>query len=72
MVNRTVSVHAGIYGIGIYAIMLPSSGFSVAHCIWILTSWGTDVSIIDTSRPGHTKDHHKNGTNCLPAWNAMR
>ena len=24
------------------------------------------------SRPGHTKDHHKNGTNCLPAWRAMR
>ena len=24
------------------------------------------------SRPGHTKDHHKNGTNCLPAWYAMR
>ena len=24
-----------------------------------------------TSRPGHTKDHHKNGTNCLPAWHAM-
>ena len=23
-------------------------------------------------RPGHTKDHHKNGTNCLPAWHAMR
>ena len=23
------------------------------------------------SRPGHTKDHHKNGTNCLPAWHAM-
>ena len=20
--------------------------------------------------PGHTKDHHKNGTNCLPAWPA--
>ena len=19
------------------------------------------------SRPGHTKDHHKNGTNCIPA-----
>ena len=30
MANRIVSVHAGIYGIGIYAIMLPSSGFSVA------------------------------------------
>ena len=24
------------------------------------------------SRPGHTKHHHKNGTNCLPAWHAMR
>ena len=21
-------------------------------------------------RPGHTKDHHKNSTNCLPAWHA--
>ena len=32
MANRIVSVHAGIYWLGIYAIMLPSSGFSVAHC----------------------------------------
>ena len=24
------------------------------------------------SRPGHTKDHHKNGTDCLPVWHAMR
>ena len=31
MANRIVSVHAGIYGMGIYAIMMPSSGFSVAH-----------------------------------------
>ena len=31
MANRIVNVHAGICGIGIYAIMLPSSGFSVAH-----------------------------------------
>ena len=23
-------------------------------------------------RPGHTKDHHKNGTNCLPSWHTMR
>ena len=22
------------------------------------------------SCPGHTKDHHKNGTNCLPALHA--
>ena len=33
MANRIVRVHAGIYGMGIYTIMLPSSGFSVAH--WI-------------------------------------
>ena len=24
------------------------------------------------SRPGHTKDHYKNGTNCLPAWQASQ
>ena len=24
------------------------------------------------SRPGHNKDHHKNGTYCLPAWHTMR
>ena len=23
------------------------------------------------SQPGHTKDHHKSGTNCLPARHAM-
>ena len=34
MANRIVSVHAGIYGMGIYVIMLPSSGFSVAY--WTL------------------------------------
>ena len=22
-------------------------------------------------KPGHTKYHDKNGTNCLPAWNAI-
>ena len=31
MANQIVSIHAGIYGMGIYAIMLPSTGFSVAH-----------------------------------------
>ena len=29
MANGIVSVHAGIYGIWIYAIMLPSSGRSL-------------------------------------------
>ena len=24
------------------------------------------------SRPGDIKDHHKNGTSCLPAWHAKR
>ena len=35
MANRIVglSVHAWIYGMGINAIMLPSSGFSVAYCV---------------------------------------
>ena len=23
------------------------------------------------SWPGHTKDRHRNGTNCLPAWHRM-
>ena len=36
---------------------------------------GTDIELINRTygsfRPGHTKDHHKNGTNCLPAWHAM-
>ena len=30
------------------------------------------VGLEFASRPGHTKIHHKNGTNCLPAWQAMR
>ena len=30
--NHKCRLHAGIYGMGVYAIMLPSSGFSVAHC----------------------------------------
>ena len=40
MANQIVSVHAGIYGMGIYAIMLPSSGFSVAHYSYLSTGWG--------------------------------
>ena len=40
MANRIISVHAGIYGMGIYAIMLPSRGFSVTHYTATLTSDG--------------------------------
>ena len=44
MANRIVSVHAGIYRMGIYAIMLPSSGFSVAHsCVF---RYCTSVSLL--------------------------
>ena len=38
----------------------------VNRCIALASYSGMD------SRPSHTKDHHKNGTNCLPAWHAMR
>ena len=39
MANRIVSVHAGIHGMGIYAIMLPSSGFSVTHLKLIIINY---------------------------------
>ena len=45
MANRIVSVHAGIYGMGIYAIMLPSSGFSVAHWVSTETSYHVDLML---------------------------
>ena len=63
MANGVVSVHVGIYGMGgggIYAIMLQSSGFSVAHCsnllfleIWL--GWG--IAVISNSLPKCLKDH---------------
>ena len=39
---------------------------------WLSVSASHTVDRESASRPGHTKDHHKNGTNCLPAWHAMR
>ena len=50
MTNQIVSVHAGICGMGIYGIMLPSSGFSVAHCLedLIETSFNDVVSCVNT------------------------
>ena len=42
MANRIVSVQAGIYGMGIYAILLPSGGFSVAHYTAI-KHWQSDT-----------------------------
>ena len=45
MAKRIVSVHAGIYGMGIYAIMLPSSWFSVAHL------YNRDAVVLTLVRP---------------------
>ena len=42
----------------------------VVH-IWISVSASQTVGRGFVSRPGHTKDHHKNGTNCLMARNAL-
>ena len=48
--------------------------------MWMKPCWVGSVGSVSTSRtvghefasrPGHTKDHHKNGTNCLPVWHAM-
>ena len=51
MANGIVSVHVGIYGMGIYAIMLPPGGFSVAH--WILNG----SSMHDTPPPPPPKKY---------------
>ena len=35
-----------------------------------MSGWLSRYRVLDcefASRPGHTKDHHKNGTNCLTA-----
>ena len=36
-------------------------------CLVVWVSASHKVGHGFASRPGHTKDHHKNGTNCLPA-----
>ena len=41
-------------------------------CLVVSVSASQTVSREFASRPDHTKYHHKNGTNCLPAWHAMR
>ena len=41
-------------------------------CLVVSVSASHMVGREFASRPGQTKYHHKNGTNCLPAWNAMR
>ena len=58
MANRIVSVHAGIYGMGIYAIMLPSSGFSVAHYFMYFLIF-THVSLACCSGKNYLDDHKR-------------
>ena len=56
---------------------------SINYVVWVLSLfWPCRVGLVVSvsasrtvgrefaSRPGHTKDHHKNGTNCLPDWHA--
>ena len=62
MANRIVSVHEGICGIGIYAIMLPSSGFSVAH----------SQRHVTTKRHGHCDAWTKQSNNsCVTMRNPL-
>ena len=37
---------------------------------WLSVSASHTVGRGFASWPGHTKDHHENVTNCLPAWYA--
>ena len=45
---------------------------TVSGCLVVSLSASYTVGRGFASRPGHTKDHHKNGTNCFPAWHGMR
>ena len=49
--------------------MTPAS-VKIFYRVGLAQSVGREFAT--SSRPGHTKDNHKNGTNCLPAWHAMR
>ena len=63
-----------------YVQVIPSFGLTFILFATI-SAWVGSVGSVSasrtvgrefTSRPGHTKDHRKSGTNCLPAWHAMR
>ena len=49
-----------------------SSSLKCQVCLVVSVSASHTVCREFASRPGHTKDHHKNGTNCLPARHVMR
>ena len=43
---------------------------TLGYCTVVSVSVSHMVGRMFATWPGHTKDHHKNGTNCLPAWHA--
>ena len=61
-----------------YQVILNTSIFIIwnlwiifkPHCVGFVVIVPTSHALVFAPRPGHTKDHHKNGTNCLPAWHA--
>ena len=57
-----VTVHAGAYGMGIYAIMLPSGVFSVAHCKSTLLYLSPGHQSI-AAWPSMSKKHSKRSIN---------
>ena len=62
-------------GYNMYSLKYNVVLYSFKPCrvgLVVSVSASRTVSRAFASRPGHTKDHHKNGTNCLPAWHAMR
>ena len=46
-------------------VQVDSNRLLMAYWLACLPPMWKVVSFLP--RPGHTKDHHKNGTNCLPA-----
>ena len=44
---------------------------TISNKLDLIVSASHTVGLEFASRPGHTKDHHINGANCLPAWHAM-
>ena len=42
----------------------------VGVCLLVIVSASRALGHGFPHQPGHTKDHHKNGTNFLPAWHA--
>ena len=65
--HSTLRIHTPYSGFPIQIHVVPCRVGSVGS-----VSASRTVGREFASRPGHTKDHHKNGTNCLPAYACMR